>query len=86
MNLYQRDDDWCSRGLEARTESGKKSKSKTRMNACLAVLLEQRHQVNHMINDPEAIAQIYADLADYPRARAGVMGRRDEIEAKHAYQ
>jgi hypothetical protein len=75
------DDQWCSRGLEARTRKGRREKIESRFHARSAVLMEQNDQVISGLYDPEKMADIYHECTEYHQTVAEMIGAHDAREA-----
>lgn len=75
-----------TRGLEHRTREGAWSKFQNKRNAYCAVLDEQDSQWKNIINDPDAIAQVYLEHTTLCQVAAIRIGRQDAIAARKIHR
>ena len=74
------------RGLEHKTRAGAWRKFQNKRIAYCAVLDEQDNQWANNIDDPDAIAQVYAEHSALCHVIAQKNGRKDAIEAQKVYR
>ena len=76
-HLYEQDEDLCLRGTESLSAQGANRRMYNRKASRCAVLEEQERQKKQGINDPELIAQTYADASRPCRTAAYAIGQAD---------
>jgi hypothetical protein len=76
------DEVFCERGLEIRTKAGAAARSMTKRRAILTVLRAQDFQRQEGFNDPEYIAEIYAECTKASSDESYSSGITDEKAAR----
>lgn len=81
MGRIDADSDFCPRGLESRTKDGQKTKNERKDAVRRAVLLQQKHQQEEGMVDPEFIAAISSTKTKVSAEEAREAALKDAEEA-----
>jgi hypothetical protein len=81
-NTFEENDYETRRGLEGWSPTASLRRDRIVHSALDAVLQEQEFQKFDSVNDPERIAEVYAEDTRRSRDAARTLGRKDEEEAK----
>jgi hypothetical protein len=78
-------DNFCLRGLEAKTEIGFLRRKRNKRNGMQAVLVEQENQLKDNLYDTKAIAMAYHFMTKHCVTLARELGIADELDAAEIY-